>query len=445
MTDFDDKDELVFNRKKKQVFSKKKDALPDEADISEKRPARAAGSWKVLVVDDEQDVHAVTQLALSALVFQDKPVELINAYKATEAQTILETHPDIAVILLDVVMETTHAGLELVKFIREKQGNPFVRIILRTGQPGEAPEREVIEAYQIDDYKTKVELTADRLFASVLASLRTYEAMLTIESYRQHLEEKVRERTQQLQERTIQLEKMNEEKNQFLGIVSHDLKNPLSGVRGLSQTALEYGSKMPKSDMMNFFQMIKNGCDRMFVLVENLLDINRLESGRIDFKSQFVDLRNPLYEVVERYKDPAAKKDITLTLNEAGTVCLSYVDESAITQIFDNLISNAVKYTYPGKSIDVTISVVKTADDNGLIRVMVKDEGQGLTQDDKQKIFGKFAKLSAKPTGEEHSTGLGLSIVKKLIEAMNGTIRAESEGKDQGTTFIADFPRADRK
>ncbi|MEL7578930.1 DUF3369 domain-containing protein [Pseudoalteromonas sp. D15MCD-2] len=146
------------------------------------------GSWKVIVVDDEPEVHAVTKLALSDFEFQDKRLEFISAYSGEEAKQVIQQHPDAAIVLLDVVMETDDAGLKVAKFIRETAKNNHIRIILRTGQPGQAPERQVIVNYDINDYKSKTELTAQKLFTVVMSSLRSYRDILSIEQSRQGLE-----------------------------------------------------------------------------------------------------------------------------------------------------------------------------------------------------------------------------------------------------------------
>ncbi|MAD03141.1 MAG: metal-dependent phosphohydrolase [Pseudoalteromonas sp.] len=146
------------------------------------------GSWKVIIVDDEPEVHAVTNLALSDFEFQDKRLEFISAYSGEEAKEVIEQHPDAAIVLLDVVMETDDAGLKVAKFIRETAKNNHIRIILRTGQPGQAPERQVIVNYDINDYKSKTELTAQKLFTVVMSSLRSYRDILSIEQSRQGLE-----------------------------------------------------------------------------------------------------------------------------------------------------------------------------------------------------------------------------------------------------------------
>lgn len=137
--------------------------------------------WNVLIVDDEQDVHKVTKLVLRDFSFQGRAAEFLSAYSGQEAERLLAENPDIALVILDVVMETDHAGLDLVHYIREQLNNHKVRIILRTGQPGQAPEREVILRYDINDYKSKAELTAPKLFTAMIANLRAYRDIVTIE------------------------------------------------------------------------------------------------------------------------------------------------------------------------------------------------------------------------------------------------------------------------
>lgn len=144
--------------------------------------------WKLLVVDDEEEVHAVTHLALSGFEFASRPLEIISAYTGEEANRIMAEQDDIAMILLDVVMESDQAGLDTVKYIREELGNSFVRIILRTGQPGQAPEYQVITQYDINDYKHKTELTREKMFTLVYTSLSAYRDLMALEANRHGLE-----------------------------------------------------------------------------------------------------------------------------------------------------------------------------------------------------------------------------------------------------------------
>lgn len=145
-------------------------------------------SWKVLIVDDEASVHTVTEMVLGDFQFEGKPLHFLHAHSANEAIELFDREEDIALALLDVVMESDTAGLELVDRIRNEVGNQQVRIILRTGQPGQAPEEEVIVRYDINGYKEKTELTAQRLFTTVYAALRSYRDIMIIERNKRGLE-----------------------------------------------------------------------------------------------------------------------------------------------------------------------------------------------------------------------------------------------------------------
>ncbi len=148
----------------------------------------SSGFWTVLIVDDEPDIHSITKLALKRYTFEGKEIEFISAYSAKEAKDIMSTHAQIGLIFLDVVMETDDAGLQFVKWLRLQQKNNLTRIILRTGQPGQAPEEQVIMDYDINDYKQKTELDRRRLFTAVTCALRGYRDLIEIESSRQHEE-----------------------------------------------------------------------------------------------------------------------------------------------------------------------------------------------------------------------------------------------------------------
>src|ERR1700753_1122806 len=144
--------------------------------------------WKIAVIDDDQAVHEGTRFALSDYSLNGAGLEILSAYSAAEGRTLMRDNPDIAAVLLDVIMETDVAGLELVEYIRNEIHNETVRIILRTGQPGQAPERRVIVQYDINDYKAKTELTADKLFTSLTAALRSYQQLERMEQTRRGLE-----------------------------------------------------------------------------------------------------------------------------------------------------------------------------------------------------------------------------------------------------------------
>lgn len=147
--------------------------------------------WKVLIVDDEKEVHAVTRLALMDVLFEGAGLEFISAHSLAQAKEQIDQHPDLAIALLDVVMETDDAGLQVANYIRRDRENRSTRIILRTGQPGQAPERAVVMNYDINDYKAKTELTSQKLFTSVMSALRSYRDIMRVERQRQSLQRRL--------------------------------------------------------------------------------------------------------------------------------------------------------------------------------------------------------------------------------------------------------------
>ncbi|KIU32097.1 histidine kinase [Methylobacterium radiotolerans] len=158
--------------------------IPDDPD--EAQPT--AGAWVIAVIDDDPAVHDGTRYALASYTLDGRGLEILTARSAAEARVLLAERRDVAVVLLDVVMETDNAGLELVDYIRRELRQETVRIILRTGQPGQAPERRIIVDYDINDYKAKTELTADKLFTSLTAALRAHQQLKRLDETRRGLE-----------------------------------------------------------------------------------------------------------------------------------------------------------------------------------------------------------------------------------------------------------------
>jgi len=165
-----------------------------------------SNNWKVLIVDDEPDVHEITRIGLKSFTFDGKALELISAYSGEQAREILQNNPHFAAAMIDVVMETEEAGLDLVRFIREKMRLSHIRLIIRTGQPGKAPERFVIDNFDIDDFREKTDLTNIRMHTMFRNSIKSYRDILTIEKSRLELEHKVKKRTQELSDANKNLE-----------------------------------------------------------------------------------------------------------------------------------------------------------------------------------------------------------------------------------------------
>lgn len=163
------------------------------------RPSVASQPWRILLVDDEPEVHKITRLALEGFTHDGRGIELLSAYSAREGAELMRTTADVALVLLDVVMESDDAGLKLARTIRTELHNHQTRIVLRTGQPGMAPERQVIDQYPIDDYKSKLEFTSQRLYSTIVSALRTYSEIRRIETL-------AADRTAELETKSQQLE-----------------------------------------------------------------------------------------------------------------------------------------------------------------------------------------------------------------------------------------------
>ena len=253
---------------------------------------------------------------------------------------------------------------------------------------------------------------------------------------KEETEERARElalANDRIQAQNAELQELSKEKDEFLGIAAHDLKNPLSAIQSMADMLVT--ETFPEDDIREFAKLIRTSSVKMFELIRNLLDVNALERGGKKFTNDTLSISPILTRAVEFYQKQAEAKSIGLYLDTAENPMI-LGDSMAIGQVLDNLISNAVKYSPKGKDV-----FVRLVSKDGWVRVEIQDQGPGISPEDMTKLFGKFARLTAQPTGGEHSTGLGLSIVKKMVEAMNGNVWCESElGK--GATFIAAFQAA---
>jgi signal transduction histidine kinase/CheY-like chemotaxis protein len=552
--------------------------------------------WKIAVIDDEPAVHDGTRFALSDYRLNGQGLDILSAYSAAEGRELMRNHPDVAVVLLDVIMESDTAGLDLVEFIRSELKNETVRIILRTGQPGQAPERRVIVDYDINDYKAKTELTADKLFTALTAALRSHqqlermvetrrgleiiiEAASTLFDFksmqrlaegvltqiasllkvdcagilvlreaqnsheifsvlagsgcysrfigtdvaeilegdlrhlvedaftrRQHefsprrsvlyiktlsgrevvvvleaarhlsdtdralveifcsrlsiafdnvilseqlnnaktrLEERVAERTQDLTKANrrltaqwARLRQANTFKSEILGTVAHDLKNPLAVILGRTEILTELISSAGalNNNVETTIAHIRDAANRLTEMVDDLVSDAMADALDITIRREPVDISVLVQEVADANRPLATRKQQTIAVaappNQAA-MC----DTDRIREAIDNLVSNAVKYSPIGGAIELLVG----REQDGIM-VQVRDQGAGLSPEDISRLFGRFQRLSAKPTAGETSTGLGLSIVKRIVDLHNGQVTVESAGPGKGATFKMSLP-----
>jgi signal transduction histidine kinase len=258
-------------------------------------------------------------------------------------------------------------------------------------------------------------------------------------SYQKELEEKVKERTQELLDQKVILEKqrnklqeINQEKNHIIGIVAHDLRNPLTSALSLAHL-LKDDAKSKDPEQAECARVVVNSLDRMNTMIEKILDIRAIDSQQVNLDLEKFDIAIETENVLNLFEEKASKKSIQIN-KDLSNVDVK-LDKNYFFQIVENLVSNAIKFSPQGKEI-----YIRTYPENGKACLEVIDEGPGFTEDDKKKLFEKFQKLSAKPTGGESTTGLGLSIIKKFVEAMNGNIKLQSE-MDKGACFIIKFDK----
>jgi len=241
----------------------------------------------------------------------------------------------------------------------------------------------------------------------------------------------LRKQKEQIEYKNWELLELNKEKNHLIGIVAHDLRNPLT-------SALTIGGLLKSAEQLSqeereYAVHIVNAMERMNEMVNRILDIKAIESKSIELDLKKTNLAEVLKEVYKNFKDALTNKQIEFHINQQHRDPVAVVDRNYLTQIYENLVSNAIKFSPPNRKIWVCI-----VQNNGHIVTEIKDQGPGLTEVDMQRLFQKYQKLSAKPTGGEQSTGLGLSIVKKYVEAMGGRVWAESK-PGEGATFKVEF------
>jgi signal transduction histidine kinase len=307
--------------------------------------------------------------------------------------------------------------------------------------------RSYAEMYeQMGDYKNA--LFHHKAFLSVKESLMSEEARKKLRNQQianaieksEKEAELYRLKNQELSEANRALKELNDLKTELMGFAAHDLKAPLQSIMTFAELILS--SPDDVESVKEFSQNIFNASERMFNLVKSLLQSTAIELGKIELNSHIANVSSLVQNAVAQNLSKAVLKGQHLHTDIAENL-LANIDSERFTEVLDNLISNAIKYTPSGKHIFVKCEKKpsqRLQRSGESVFISVKDEGQGLSEDDMQKLFGRFQKLSSQPTAGEHSSGLGLYISKKYIEMMSGKIWAESEGKDKGAIFFIELP-----
>ncbi len=257
-----------------------------------------------------------------------------------------------------------------------------------------------------------------------------------LEAFNRKLEHEVEERSEEIRRQNEILKEMNQEKNNFMNIAVHDLRNPLTGIKAIGELLSMKDHKLTGEEILELGKTINQSSNRMFDLIDNYLNVHRIEQREITPNPEPVSARDLIQRTIKRFENQLSNKKMRINSTNLSVDLVLYSDPLLTTQIIENFLSNAIKYS-PYES-EITIGI-QGIDSRG--EIFVRDEGPGIPLDKQDQLFQKFSVIGTKPTGDEVSIGLGLSIVKQLAEMMNGHVRCESE-PGKGSTFYVSLPQA---
>lgn len=385
----------------------------------------ALPAWQILVVDDDEQTYACTVFALRDLEAFGRPFALTRALSAAEARAILAERRDFAVILLDVVMETPHAGLELVADIRGKFAMVAPRIIIRTGQPGYAPELTVIRDYDLDGYLDKDQSTQTRLYSALLSALRCYQLIVNIDADRRglrHIIDAAVEHGGRHGKESFAEKVLN-----FVATVSHEFRSSITSISAAVEILEDR-----ISDTVNQpeFARIRRAIERLHALIESCAFENRLYASPPLQQFRQVDVARFIRDVIDETVPPSRSADVVF-IGAANALSLM-ADPVLLETALSNLLDNAIKYSSVGSGIELRAEI-----DANVLVVTVSDRGPGIPENERHTVFEKFYRSPQSAT--VRGTGLGLHIVRQVAELHFGSVCvAPREGG--GSVFTLRLP-----
>jgi len=389
-------------------------------------------TWKLFIVDDDEDIHEITKLALKDLKFKGKSISFESAYSAEEAITKLKQNPQFAIVLLDIGMETADAGLDVATFIRQQLDDDLTRIIIRTGQPGDVPEKDIIDNYDINDYKSKTELTVEKLFTSIRTAIAQYDQINELAHLNEDLEIRIKDALdiQQKQQEALFLQDRTVQMGELLNMLAHQWRQPLSRISAVT-TQLKFALALGEIDAGEFNKQI----DGIEKYTHELSDT--IEEFRTVYEPSKLSENTPVCALLEKsasiinstFKEKKIHIDVTCDKEEKG--CFT---STALYQVLLSLLRNAHEAFLDIDVVAPKISIY-TQREEGLLKVCVQDNAGGIPDENLSKIFDPY--FSTKDNKNGH--GLGLYMSKSIIEQnCNGKI--EVENKDGGSLFTITLP-----
>jgi len=367
-----------------------------------KAPIRETNTGCLLVVDDQETNIQIVGAALGQLGF-----EILPANGGLQAfQRLAVRRPDL--ILLDLLMPEMD-GFEVCRRIRENPDWAEIPIIFLSSADDKGLIVRALESGGLD-YITK-----PFNHAELVTRVRTHLA---------------------LKRARDELKQLAEDRDELLGILTHDLKNHLGGMDMSAQLLRDRTEAMADPKLRLMAENISHSSSQMLTFVKEFLANASADHG-LNLKTEPVNLSDAATRAVQQHQESAKRKQIAFEAVLPANGTLVQADAAALNQVLDNLLSNAIKFSPAGNQIRLTVC----SPGNSYVECQVQDEGPGFSENDKAKMFRRYGRLSARPTAGEPSTGLGLSIVKKLVLAMQGELACESTlGK--GATFAFRLPRA---
>jgi signal transduction histidine kinase len=357
---------------------------------------------------------------------------------------------------LEQAREVQHLELQQGQIEKEKQQQEIVLLEQKRDlQAAEIKTKELQEKErekEIDFKNTRLELQQSQLerigirqqLLLSAAILFLFIIILTLVGYRikqadnkklQAQYDEINRQKEQIESINKSLVELNEEKNDLIGIVAHDLKSPLNQISGILEI-IKLTAKDQPEEQKEYMTTIEQSTNRLKKMITKILDVNAIESQQLNIKLEKVNVATLLENIIGRFIVQATRKGIVIIKEFERSVPPINTDTGYFSEVMENLLSNAVKYSPANERI-----IVKVSKQAGNMRIEFGDHGQGISQQDMKHLFGKYRKLSARPTAGEDSTGLGLSIVKKYVQALNGKVWCDSEvGK--GSNFIVELPIA---
>lgn len=357
--------------------------------------------FRVLVVDDQPANIQVVGNVLGKLGYEIVPA----ADGPSALKRMALRQPDL--ILLDVIMPDM-SGFEVCRQIQENPAWKDIPVIFVSA----ADDKDlVVRAFNDGgvDYVTK-----PFNHAELVSRVKTH---LMLKAARD------------------QLYQLAEDKDELMGILAHDLKNHLSGMQLSAQLLKDRMDSQTDAKTVRLVDNMYRSTGQLLSFVKEFLANAAVDHGG-ELTRQRVNFAETISEAVQEYQEAAARKNLRLNLFLPETETVIFGDTTALNQVLDNLISNAVKFSFPDKDINITVRSMAEC-----LECTIQDQGPGFTPEDKQKMFRRYGRLSARPTGGEPSTGLGLSIVKKLVQEMGGEVGCESQA-GEGATFTLRLPSA---